>query len=337
MDDLLLGPLGAQRDHPAEALAVASPLHLGAAGLILLLIAGCGESSTQTEAPSGLPSTGGGGALTYALDDLPATLDPLAAATRPAQIVTRQFHEPLVAKMNAPYEGARGVRGLALSVKPSANETVWKVTLRTGVRFQDGSPFNAAAVLANSRRWSSVPLGRGLLPGLFAVDAPRPTEVRFLFRRPMGDLPDLLSSPRLGLVSPQALAPQGGEGARFRRAASGSGTGPFQLEARSGSRLELARSAAWWGSPEGLGPALDAVRFVRAPTAAERVELLASGDAQVVEPLDGAGLRLVADDPLLDLERIDGTPVGLEASVRGLESPSVVPLLSGVWLTRIGG
>jgi ABC-type transport system substrate-binding protein len=101
--------------------------------------------------------------------------------------------------------------------------------------------------------------------------------------------------------------------------------------------VELARSAAWWGSPEGLGPALDAVRFVRARTAAERVRLLAAGDAQVVEPLDDAGLSFVADDPLLDSETIDGIPVGLEASVRGLESRSAVPLLSGVWLTRIGG
>ena len=275
--------------------------------------------------------------MTYALAALPETLDPLAAATRPAQIVSRQIHEPLVAKINGPYEGMRGAPGLAFSVKPSNDRTVWTVALRTGVRFQDGSPLNAAAVLANSRRWSSVPQGRGLLPGLFAVDAPRPTEVRFLFKRPTSDLPDLLSAPQLGLVSPHALEPQGGEGARFRRAAPGSGTGPFQLGARSESRVELKRSASWWGSPEGLGPALDAVRFARAQSAAERVELLASGDAQVVEPLDDAGLSLVADDPLLDSETIDGIPVGLEASVRGLESRSAVPLLSGVWLTRIGG
>jgi len=67
--------------------------------------------------------------------------------------------------------------------------------LRDGVRFTNGTPFNAAAVLANARRWQSEPEGRALLLGLFAVDAPRPDVVRFLFNRPAPDVARELSHP----------------------------------------------------------------------------------------------------------------------------------------------
>src|SRR5437762_3156967 len=81
---------------------------------------------------------------------------------------------------------------------------------RLGVHFQDGTPFNADAVLVNSKRWQTSPVGQKLLPHLFAVDAPRPDEVRFLLDQPVPDLVSRLSDPRLGIVSPRALNPQTG-------------------------------------------------------------------------------------------------------------------------------
>src|SRR5262249_39128258 len=155
--------------------------------------------------------------------------------------------------------------GLVLSARPSADRTIWRLDLRSGVHFQDGSPFNAAAVLANSRRWQSDPRGRALLPHLFAVDAPTPQEVRFLLDQPVRDLPRRLASPQLGIVSPRALEPQSGEGARFLPDVKNSGTGAFQLGAGGPAKLELSRFSDWWGSPMGLGPALDGVTFLAAP------------------------------------------------------------------------
>ena len=308
----------------------------GALALVLAL-SGCGDGGTETGDEVGLPSAGGGGVLTYALPELPATIDPLSATSRGAQLISRQVHEPLVVTASPPYEEAPRGSGLAAAVKPSPDRTVWKVTLRSGIRFQDGSPFNAGAVLANSRRWSSRPAGRTLLPSLFAVDAPRPKEVRFQFHRPLADLSARLSSPRLGIVSPEALNPPTGERARFLRGAEGTGTGAFELGASSGSRLELSRYAGWWGSAAGLGPAMDALVFIAAPGSDQRLELLRSGEAQVAEPLEAAQLAPVAADPLLSSARIGGIPVGMEASVRGLGSGAGIPALSGVWLTRIGG
>lgn len=254
-------------------------------------------------------------------------------------MVTRQVHEPLVGVQPAPYGGDRVRMGLATALRPSADRTVWTVQLRGGVSFGDGTPFNSAAVRANARRWDSTAAGRALLPGLFAVDAPRPGEVRFQLQRPVPDLPRLLADPRLGVVSPRALRPQSGDSARFvpRGPVAGTGTGPFQLASRDRGTIELARNPSWWGSPLSLGPALDSVAFMRRVTATGRALALRDGDAQVAGPLPPALLRDVAADSLLSAVPGLAGGLGAEASVRGLDPGLPLPLLSGVWLTTIAG
>src|SRR3954470_12389751 len=106
--------------------------------LALVALAGCGDGDgSGTQRSSRLPPAGGGGSLTWALPNLPAALDPLAAKGRIAQTVTRQVYEPLIEQVSAPY--AQGARqpGLALNARPSPNRTTWTLTLRLGVRFQD--------------------------------------------------------------------------------------------------------------------------------------------------------------------------------------------------------
>lgn len=301
---------------------------------LALLFVGCGSDDEGTGTSSGLPAAGGAGTLVYSVQETPTTLDPLLARGRAAQTVTRQVHEPLVSRLSGPYDSTAVHPGLVLAMKPSPDRSVWSLTLRPGVRFQDGTPFNAAAVLANSRRWSTLPAGRALLPRLFAVDAPRPDEVRFLLDGPDKALARRLASPRLGIVSPRALEPAGGEGSEYRSGAEGSGTGPFELAATEAGRVELSRNAAWWGSGLGLGPALDGVVFVGA-TAAERGALLTDGSAQVADPLGPAELSAVSQDPLLTVIGGPGGGIGLERSVRGFDSVRGAPLLSRVWLTSI--
>src|SRR5262245_46698884 len=114
----------------------------------LLALAGCGGGGgTRTRIGPGLAAAGGGGELGYALPSIPKTLDPLAAKDRPAMSVVRQVYEPLIEHLTGPYAQTSPEAGLALTARPSRDRTTWTVTLRLGVRFQDGTPFNAAAVL----------------------------------------------------------------------------------------------------------------------------------------------------------------------------------------------
>src|SRR5436190_15729638 len=121
------------------------------AALALVAIAGCGGGDgSGTQRGSKLPPAGGNGTLAYALPSLPATFDPLAAQDRAAQAATRQVYEPLIERLTGPYGQTTAQPGLALNARPSKDRTTWIVPLRSGVRFQDGTPFNVAAVLAKS-------------------------------------------------------------------------------------------------------------------------------------------------------------------------------------------
>jgi peptide/nickel transport system substrate-binding protein len=326
--------VGTERDHPAAALARAA---LALAAALGLLIGGCGGDGQSSSGGGELPAAGGGGELVYAIPRLPRSLDPLLAATREAQTISRQIHEPLIVRIPPPYGQAQTHPGLALSISPSADRTVWTLELRPGVSFQDGTPFNAEAVRVNAQRWLTSRVGRRLLPGLFAVDSPRPGEVRFLNQRPVRDLERRLGDPRLGIVSPRALARRAGNGLRRRAGDAGSGTGPFELFERLSGRVRLKRSLTWWGAGVGLGPALDSVVFVRARSDAERLRLLQDGDAQVADPLGPGALAAIEADPLLTAVPGPGGGVGLESSVRGIDSAVGVPLLSRVWLTTLKG
>ncbi len=305
---------------------------------LALLTAGCGGSTDEgTPAISRSGPPGEGGTLVWAVGDRVASADPLEATSRAEQIAARQVNEPLTARVTAPFDPERQVSGLARKSRSSDNDTVWTFKLRTGVRFQDDSPFNAQAVLANATRWQSTAAGRAALPGLLAADAPRPDEVRFVLSASDPAFPRRLASPRLGIVSPDALVPSTGEGAVLRRS-SATGTGPFEIRQRNATLTLLARHTNWWGTVAGvdLGPALDQIELRTETSPSLRLALLDAGDAQLADELEPDQATQAEEDPLLTvLAGPNGTFLGLERSVRGVNSAREIPPLSSAWLTQL--
>ena len=234
-----------------------------------------------------------------------------------------------------PYGETTRKPGLALAAEAGAHDTIWRLRLRTGVRFHDGSLFNASAVLKNAARWRAMPEGQALLPGLIAVDAPRPDLVRFIFDEPDRDVVHQLASVRLGLISPRVLR----SSAVTARLAAGvaAGTGPFELHRRDRQRVLLARNASWWGTRHELGPGVELIDLRFTPGADRRLGLLRRGTVEVAEGLGPAQVTALHRDPLLtDQAGAAGTSVGLERSVRDFESTPGAPILSQVWLTTVG-
>jgi peptide/nickel transport system substrate-binding protein len=297
-----------------------------------ILAIGCGGSGATRFSGTALRAAGGGGTLRFAIPSAPARLDPLRAATSSDQYVDRQLFEPLVATLDGPYASARGRPGLALGWRHSGDFRIWSFRLRAGVRFQDGTPFNANVVLANAERWRAIAQGRALLPGLVAADAPRPDLARLILSEPLRDLPRRLADSRLGLVSPSALRPGGAPLSRVAQA----GSGPFLLAERSPEQVSLTRYRAWWGSSHGLGPALDAIVFSALPEQAARVRVLRQGEVRVASELDRRAAETVRSDPLLTVVSArSGHALGLERSVRGIDG--IHPQsLAGVWLALVG-
>lgn len=309
-----------------------------ACGLVALALAGCGGDENEgTPALSSGEPLGEGGTLVWAVADTVTSIDPLDAETRAEQLLSRQVHEPLIASLSGPLGKPRRVPGLARRARPSGDATIWTLKLRTGVRFQDGEPFNAEAVLANVERWQTTDAGLALLPDLVDAFAPRADVVRFILAGPDHLFDERLEAPQLGLVSPRALRPSFGTAATVSRA-RGTGTGPFELFERNPDRHLLARNTSWWGtsSQADLGPALEQIEFRTERSSAVRLALLDVGDAQLADELDRGQAKQALADPLLNALRGDGgTWLGLSRAVRGVDSAREIPSLSGAWLTTV--
>ena len=319
------------------------PRRAGASGLltlaaVALALSGCGgEENEGTPALTAGEPLGEGGTLVWAVADPVSGVGPLAARSRAEELVTRQIHEPLIASLAGPFGDTRRVPGLARSARHSGDATIWTLRLRSGVRFQDGTPFNAEAVLANAERWQTTPAGRRLLPDLEDAFAPRFDVVRFILAAPDRAFDERLAAPQLGIVSPRALRPRSGTRAALTRVL-GTGTGPFESRERGPTRHLLARNTDWWGtaSDVDLGPALEQIEFRSEPSSSVRLALLDAGDAQLADELDPDQAQQALADPLLNaLPGAGETWLGLSRAVRGVESAREIPSLSGAWLTNV--
>jgi peptide/nickel transport system substrate-binding protein len=159
------------------------------------------------------------------------------------------------------------VEGLAVSWEPNADATVWTFKLREGVKFHDGTDFNAEAVKFNFDRWNNQDNeyaysaeGKDLSSWTYifgnfygqdgylleSVEAPDATTVVFTLTRPIGFLPQLMAASYFGIHSPKAVMEGGLEYGTIAKGAVG--TGPFKFEEGiDGDRVTLARNDEYWG------------------------------------------------------------------------------------------
>jgi peptide/nickel transport system substrate-binding protein len=174
---------------------------------------------------------------------------------------------------------------LATGWKISADGTEYTFTLREGVKFHDGSDFDAEAVKFNFDRMLNEghPYhDTGPFPLAFFFSAVESTEViddltvKFTLNAPYAPFLSNLAYPTGLIVSPAAVAQHGPEFAR-----NPSGTGAFSFaEWRSNEAVVIEANAAYWdGAPE-----LDAVVFRPITDANTRTaEMLAGGIDLMVE------------------------------------------------------
>jgi peptide/nickel transport system substrate-binding protein len=114
------------------------------AAVATLAIAGCAQSQR------GDTGTTKKQTLVFGVAGDPKVLDPSFASDGESLRVARQVYETLV----RPEEGgAKIVPGLAESYTADAAGTTWTFKLKQGVKFHDGTDFNADAVCFNFNRW----------------------------------------------------------------------------------------------------------------------------------------------------------------------------------------
>ena len=177
---------------------------------------------------------------------LPTSLDPGAALEGAGPLIMRQAFDTLVAYR----EGSTDVEpALATRWTVSRDGLVWTFQLRDNVRFHDGAPLTAAAVVASFDRhlragqaatvWAALLRGvPGVVRDIRAVDT---RMVQFTLTQPYAALLTVLAHPGLSVV-------------RQVTAADGSvrlvGTGPFRVGEDTPGRLVLdAVAGHWTGMP----------------------------------------------------------------------------------------
>lgn len=243
------------------------------------------------------PTRAEGATLLYALDSNPRTLDPAKSDISTANIVIWHLTESLVA---ADADGT--IRpALAIAWTVSDDGRTWTFRLREGVRFHDGTPFDAGAVRFNFlRQMAPAAAGPGTsLPYLYGefleivdrVEALDARTVRVVLKHPYGPLLNTMANNYgpMAFVSPASYRQEGEAYGRHPV-----GTGPFKFERWvEKQEITLVANRDYWAGP----PRLERVTFVIAPDAAERVRRL----------LDG-GLHVITDFSPHDVERIVASP-----------------------------
>jgi ABC-type transport system substrate-binding protein len=178
--------------------------------------------------------------------------------------------------------------GLATSWKQDPKDpATWIFTLRQGVKFHDGTAWNADAFVWNMDRYfdpkskQSEPPAAGLtrvrVPYVKSYAKINDTTVSVTTVRPMSYFPQLMVWPLF--ASPQGWA-KAGSWAEFAKAPAG--TGPFRLAKwESRKSAELVKNAAYW-DPQRMAK-LDRIILVPIPEASTRISALRSGQVDWIE------------------------------------------------------
>jgi peptide/nickel transport system substrate-binding protein len=214
----------------------------------------------------------------------PLSLDPHRATDLLSAAIVANVCETLV-RYRA--DGTRPEASLA-TAWANVNGRVWTFTLREGVRFHDGTPLDADAVVANL---DALRRSRGF-PGQAHRAGPR--VVTITLDRPNAALLATLSQPFFSLQSPRELA----RGDSSRPV----GTGPFRLgDARPGL-VELIPNWTYWGG----APRLGGIVFRRFPGEESLSTALLSGEVDVSSAMGFARLPRLRASPDIALDSKTG-------------------------------
>ncbi|WP_338069174.1 ABC transporter substrate-binding protein [Deinococcus fonticola] len=201
--------------------------------------------------------------------------------------------------------------GLATRWAASADMKNWTFTLRRNVKFHDGTPFNADAVIFNVERWWNPAsparynhtweswgqiLGESKGKGsvLAGIKKNNDYSLTFNLTRPVSDFPARISTSFFGIASPAAVKKAG---EKYGSPAGGAvGTGPYVLDSwKTGDRIVLKANPSYWrGKPRNDGVLF---RFLKDPSA--RLNELRAGTLDLSCDLNPADLKAVQGDPKL--------------------------------------
>lgn len=183
--------------------------------------------------------------------------------------------------------------GLAESWTISDDGKTYTFKLRTGVKYHDGTDFNAEDVkfsLDRARAADSTNAQKGLFAAIDSVEATDPATVTVKLKNPQGSF-----LYNMGWGDAVIVASETAETNKEKPV----GTGPFRFENwAKGSSITIVKNAEYWGEPA----LLEKAEFRIIPDAAAAVPALLSGDVQAFPNMPaGDALPQIQADPRFEV------------------------------------
>ncbi len=244
--------------------------------LTAALAAACGSSSAPSSSP-GTSSASSATNATSASTAVSAGSGGLLKVALPAGVMTSLSPQPYGVNSNwfsrAIYDpvvnlsGTTPTPGLATSWTFAPGDSSLTLTLRSGVKFSDGSTLAASDVVWNINWLKQATTGAQAfaLWQEVTATAPTPTTVTLAFAHPVPEI--------FGMLADALIVKPNGQ-------TKGIGTGPFVVKAFTpGTSLTLTRNTAYWQPDE---PKLSGIDFTNYPDASSATLALKSGTVNMI-------------------------------------------------------
>lgn len=243
-----------------------------------------------------LGGAGGGKKITWSRGDDLRTQDPQQISGLMEGTISRVIYDPLVDTDAA----GKIVGALATDWSMTPDARTYTFKLRSGVKFHDGSEFNADAVVYTYERLLKNPtfqLASNFKDKLAKVTAVDPMTVTFELSKPD---PGLINSFTIPIMSPAAEKKYGAE---FYKQIGGSG--PFKFKSWTPNQQWVGEAnREYW--VKGLVK-VDQYVFRPIPEEATRVAAFQSGEIDVIDGLSGDQAEQLGKDQNVTIVRSSGT------------------------------
>ena len=242
--------------------------------------------------------------ITVAVSAAFTTLDPWDSPDTMTKSVGRSIYEGLFA-LDA---NMRPVPELAQSYAASPDDRVYTIKLKSGVRFHDGAPFDAAAVKKNFDRVLA-PDARLSKKAVFdfieRVEVVDELTVRFTLKAAHGDFLRRLATANAGMICPSYIDRYAQAGRGGDLATNACGTGPFvQVEFNPSERLIVKKNPNY--RVQGL-PKLEGIRWIPVVENSTRAAMLRTGEADFISSVPIESLAALRSDPSISVQSIPST------------------------------
>lgn len=247
---------------------------------------------TALAAPALLPSVLWAKPLTVAVYANLTGLDPTNVNDFLSQSSTRLLYQGLFSFD----EKMKLIPLLAESYEANADATEFTIRLKTGIKFHDGTDFDAQAVKVNIDRLRDPEnklSRRSLVSMIKEVLVVDESTVKLILENPFGAMIASLAHPGAMMISPAALEEYGKDIGR-----NPVGTGPFKFVSWSADTLEVSKNDEYW--KEGL-PKIEGVIVRSVPESGARFAMLQTGEAQFVPSFPPELIEPASRNPSLEV------------------------------------